>query len=80
MFWILQAVVVFSVSEETKIEVDTSSKVLSYSNHFGDVKKELFRYCLSPAYETMQAKHHMTQLIKFLYLLSSPRGQIGSEI
>ena len=35
----------FSVSEETKTEVDTTSITLSYFYHFGNVKKELFRYC-----------------------------------
>ena len=40
-----QAVVVFSVSEETKFEVDTTSIILSYLCHFGNVNKELFRYC-----------------------------------
>ena len=40
-----QAVVVFSVSEETKFEVDTTSIILSYLYHFGNVNKELFRYC-----------------------------------
>ena len=40
-----QAVVVFLVSEETKFEVDTTSKILSYLYHFGDVNKELFRSC-----------------------------------
>ena len=45
----LQAVVVFSVSEETKFEVDTTFIILSYLYHFGNINKELFRYCLSPA-------------------------------
>ena len=36
---------VFSVSEETKFEVDTTSIILSYLCHFGNVNKELFRYC-----------------------------------
>ena len=35
----------FSVSEETKFEVDTTSIILSYLYHFGNVNKELFRYC-----------------------------------
>ena len=40
-----QALVVFSVSKETKFEVDTTSIILSYLYHFGNVNKELFRYC-----------------------------------
>ena len=42
----LQAVVVvvILVSEETKFEVDTTSTILSYLYHFGNVNKELFRY------------------------------------
>ena len=36
------AVVVFSVFEETKFEVDTTSIILSY---IWNVNKELFRYC-----------------------------------
>ena len=40
----------FSVSEETKFEVDTTSIILSYLYHFGNVNKKLFRYCQSPAY------------------------------
>ena len=40
-----QAVLVFWVSEETKFEVDTTSIILSYLYHFGNVNKELFRYC-----------------------------------
>ena len=40
----LQAVVVVLVSEETKFEVDTTSIILSYLYHFGNVNKELFRY------------------------------------
>ena len=40
-----RAVVVFSDSEKTKFEVDTTSIILSYLYHFGNVKKELFRYC-----------------------------------
>ena len=41
----LQAVVVFSASEETKFEADTSSIILSYLYHLGNVNKQLFRYC-----------------------------------
>ena len=41
--WKLQATSVFLVSEGTKLEVDTSSIVLSYLYHFRNVKKELFR-------------------------------------
>ena len=40
-----QALVVFSVSKKTKFEVDTASIILSYLYHFGNVNKELFRYC-----------------------------------
>ena len=40
-----QAVITFSVSEETKFEVNTTSTILSYLCHFGNVNKELFRYC-----------------------------------
>ena len=40
-----RAVVVFSDSEKTKFEVDTTSVILSYLYRFGNVKKELFRYC-----------------------------------
>ena len=40
-----QAVIFFSVSEETKFEVDTTSIILSYLYHFWNVNKELFRYC-----------------------------------
>ena len=47
--WNIPAVVVFSVSEQTKFEVDNTSIILSYLCHFGDLKKELFRYCSSPA-------------------------------
>ena len=39
MLWKLQAVVVSSVSEETKFEVDTTSLILRYIYHFGNVKK-----------------------------------------
>ena len=35
----LQAVVVFSVSKETKFELDTTSMILSYLYHFGNVKR-----------------------------------------
>ena len=38
MVWKLQAVH-FSVSEETKFEVDTISTILSYLYNLGDVKK-----------------------------------------
>ena len=39
--------VVFSVSKETKFEVDTTSIILSYLCHFRNVvNKELFRYLL----------------------------------
>ena len=41
----LQAAVAFSVSEETKFEVDTTSIILNYLYHFRNVNKELFRYC-----------------------------------
>ena len=44
MVWKLQAVVIFSVSEETKFNVDTTSIILSCFYHFGDVKKELLGY------------------------------------
>ena len=37
--WKLQTVVVFSVSEETKFEVDTTSVTLSCLYHFGNVNK-----------------------------------------
>ena len=40
-----KAAVVFSDSEETKFELDTTSIILSYQYHSGNVKKELFRYC-----------------------------------
>ena len=40
-----RAVVVFSDSEKTKFEVDTTSIILSYLSHFGNVNKELLRYC-----------------------------------
>ena len=40
-----RAVAVFSDSEKTKFEVDTTSVILGYLYHFGNVKKELFRYC-----------------------------------
>ena len=43
----LQAVVIVAVvlvSEETKLEVDIISIILSYLYHFGNVNKELFRY------------------------------------
>ena len=40
----LQAIVVFSASEETKFEVDTTSIILSYLYHFGNLNKQLFRY------------------------------------
>ena len=40
-----QAIVVYSVSEETKFQVDTTSIILSYLYHFANVNKELFRYC-----------------------------------
>ena len=45
MVWKLQAVVVFLISKETKIKVDTTSIILSYLYYFGNVNKELFRYC-----------------------------------
>ena len=35
----------FSVSEETKFKVDTTSIILCYLYHFRNVNKELFRYC-----------------------------------
>ena len=41
---VTQAVVIFSASEETKFDVDTTSIILSYLCHFGNVNKELFRY------------------------------------
>ena len=42
----LQAVVVAVnlVSEETKFKVDTTSIILRYLYHFGNVNKGLFRY------------------------------------
>ena len=42
----LQAVVAVAVlvSEETKFEVDTTSMILNYLYHFGNVNKELFRH------------------------------------
>ena len=40
-----QAVVVFSVSEESKFDVDTTSTILSYLYHFWNVNTELFRCC-----------------------------------
>ena len=39
-----KAAVIFLISEETKFEVDTTSIILSYLYHFGNVKKEFFRY------------------------------------
>ena len=44
-YFILQAVIVFSVSKETKLHVDTNSITLSYSYHFEILNKELVRYC-----------------------------------
>ena len=41
----LQEVVIFLDSEETKFEVNTTSIILSYLYHFGNVNKQLFRYC-----------------------------------
>ena len=38
------------VSGETKFEAHTTSIILSYLHHFGDVKKKLFRYCSFSAY------------------------------
>ena len=34
-----------SVSEEAKLEVDTTSIILSYLYHFGNANKQLFIYC-----------------------------------
>ena len=44
-YFILQAIVVFSISKETKFEVDTSTIIVSYSYRSRNVNKELFRYC-----------------------------------
>ena len=35
-FWKLQAVAVFSISEKTKFEIDTTHIILSYLYHFGN--------------------------------------------
>ena len=35
----------FSVSEESKFEVDTTSIILSYLYYFGNVDKEVLGYC-----------------------------------
>ena len=43
--WKLQTAIIFLVSEETKFEVDTTSIILSHLYHFGNVNKELFKYC-----------------------------------
>ena len=40
----------FLVSKETKLEVDTTSIILIYLYHYGNVNKELFRYYESPTY------------------------------
>ena len=40
-----KAVIVFLVSEENKLEVDATFIIVSYLYHFGDVRKESFRYC-----------------------------------
>ena len=40
-----QAVVIFSVSEKSKFDVDVTSTILNYLYHFWNVNKELFRYC-----------------------------------
>ena len=58
---------VFLVSKETKFEVDTTSIILSYLYHFRNVEKELFRYCLSPVYQTMQKNAMWQKLVKFLF-------------
>ena len=42
---IIMLKIVFSVPEETKFEVDTTSIILSYSFHFKNVNNELFKYC-----------------------------------
>lgn len=39
-----QAAVVFRFREKTKFETDTTSIIVSYLYHFGNIKKELFRY------------------------------------
>ena len=41
----LQVVAVFSASKETKFKVDTTSIILNYLYHFGNVHKEFLRYC-----------------------------------
>ena len=43
--WKLQTAIIFLVSEETKFDVDTTSMILSHLYHFGNVNKELFKYC-----------------------------------
>ena len=67
MVWKLQAGDVFSVSEETKFEVDTTSITLSYLHHFGNINKEL-------------SKQHMTKLIKFSSMFPSWKILEGSGI
>ena len=42
---IMMLQIVFSVPEETKFEVDTTSIILSCFYHFRNVNNELFKYC-----------------------------------
>ena len=42
---IIMLEIVFSVPEETKFEVATTSIIFSYSFHFRNANNELFKYC-----------------------------------
>ena len=66
--------------EETKFEVNTTSIILSYLYNFENIDKESFRYCLSSACQTIQAKRHMTKLIRFTSNFLSWKTLEGSEI
>ena len=55
----------FFISEETKFHVDTTSIVLSYLYHFGNVNRELFWYYYLHHTINHARKAHMEKLIKF---------------
>ena len=65
MVWKLQAVVIFSASEETKLVVDTTSIILSYFCHFGNANKELLRQNLHNTESCKQMPHDKIDKIIF---------------
>ena len=64
IFWKLQTVVVFSVSQETKFEVDTNSVMLKYLHYLRNVNKYLDTVN-TPTYHVSKALHDKINKVLF---------------